>query len=67
MVKKLSRALKQLENEEKIMDKVAAYNEQFNPEKFKSTQNMKKIYMTCLKENKDIFQKAINQLNALKE
>ncbi|MDE3743172.1 GbsR/MarR family transcriptional regulator [Maribacter polysaccharolyticus] len=67
MVKKLTRALKQLENEEKIMAKVTAYNEKFNPEKFKSTQKMKNIYLTCLKENKDIFQKTIDQLNALKE
>ncbi|MBD1260209.1 MarR family transcriptional regulator [Maribacter polysiphoniae] len=67
MVKKLSKALKQLENEEKMMGKLADYNEKFNPEKFKSSQKMKKIYMNCLKEQKDIFQKTIDQLNTLKE
>lgn len=64
-IKKLEQALKKVQNESKIIQKVVSYNKTFNLEKFEANQVKTKTYMKCLEKNQEAFEETIAQLSKL--
>ncbi|WP_400071043.1 GbsR/MarR family transcriptional regulator [Zobellia russellii] len=61
-INKLNTVLKKLENESEMIEKVAAYNEAYNPEKHEANKARKDIYLKCVEEAKEIYRKTIIDL-----
>lgn len=66
-IKKLNQALKKLEDECEMIEKVAVFNKTYNPEKHEANKEKKKIYMNCLEDTKAIYKKTIANLNNVKQ
>lgn len=66
-IKKLEQALKKVQNESKMIQKVVAYNETYNPDKYVANKEKTKIYMDCLKKNQNAFEVTIEKLSKLEQ
>lgn len=64
-IKKLNKELNKLEKETFIVNKVQDYFKKHNPERYNEDEEMKNIYLTCLKNNKEIFKDSINKLKKI--
>lgn len=61
-ISKLNAVLKRLEKESEMMEKVANYNKEYNPQKHEANKTRKEIYMKCVEETKTIYRKTIEDL-----
>ncbi len=61
-VQKLEQAIKKVDNETYMMNKVIDYNKQFNPLKYNTKKNDYNVYLSCISESKDCYIKAISEL-----
>ena len=66
-IKKLEQALKKAQSESKMILKVVAYNETFNPDKYMANKEKTKIYMDCLQKNQEAFEETIDKLTTLEK
>ena len=64
-IKKLEQALKKVANESKMIQKVAAYDKEFNTEKYNSNKAKIDAYMHCLSENETTYKETIEALKKL--
>ncbi|WP_276168866.1 GbsR/MarR family transcriptional regulator [Zobellia alginiliquefaciens] len=64
-IKKLEQALKKAGNESKMIQKVAAYDQENNPEKYEQYKQKIEVYIECLNQNKKTYQKTIETLGKL--
>ena len=64
-IKKLEQAIKKAANESKIIQKVAAYDRQYNNEKYISNKAKMETYLNCLDKNETTNKETIEALRKL--
>jgi DNA-binding transcriptional regulator GbsR (MarR family) len=61
-VQKLDQAIKKVDDETFMMNKVIEYTKEFNPEKYKARKVNYETYLACIGESKECYEKAIKNL-----
>ncbi|MDF4203432.1 transcriptional regulator [Maribacter sp. SA7] len=64
-IRKLEQALKKAANESKMIQKVAAYDKEYNSEKYASNKAKIEAYMHCLDQNESTYKETIEALKKL--
>ncbi|MUH35765.1 transcriptional regulator [Zobellia amurskyensis] len=64
-IKKLEQALKKAAKESKMIQTVASYDQQYNPEKYTANKPKIEAYLNCLKQNEKTYQETIEKLTKL--